>query len=188
MDPACHRTSQVLGHGPPGAPPNPFCGSPNSRQIFQNGQRVGTILVHECLTGLMVHIGHPTVFSLTETLQTSSGGRRLPTLQVLPEDLKVGASRFDSPAPDKGGPSLGIVGGHQKVDPEDQPDDLTNLAPIGLGHLLRHRHMETPALMPVHKMGGTKLPGAIKKALHSPQGERYEHPTGQRIEGEPASL
>lgn len=60
---------------------------------------------------LMIHIGHPTVFSLASAFQAPPSGRRLSALQVLPEDLEVGPPRFDGAAREKGGVPLGIVGG-----------------------------------------------------------------------------
>ncbi len=120
--------------------------------------------------------------------EASSRRRRLPALQVLPEDLEVGAPRLHRASREKGGVSLRIVGGDQKVDSEVEADHLTKVIQVGLGHLLRHRHMEEPPTMPVDEMRRAKLPGPVEEPFHPLLGEGYLHAAYERIEGESVGL
>lgn len=64
------------------------CCMSDSGQVFQNKQRVLGVVFDECLRYTMVHILHPTVFSLPERFQSSSRRRR-PALLKVSSDLVV---------------------------------------------------------------------------------------------------
>ena len=104
--------------------PHCFCGSANPGQILKHKQSMGSIAINECLTDSMVHIGHPTGFSLAHFLKSPAGGRGLPLLQFPSQLLVMGAAVLNRTPLVKNGVPLRIVGGEQKIHAKVDPHHL----------------------------------------------------------------
>lgn len=67
-------------------------GLPYALEVFEHDQGRGLAVGDECLGDLMVHVPHPTVFSVADMLKPASGAARAFLLKVGAQRLVVGAS------------------------------------------------------------------------------------------------
>lgn len=83
----------------------------DSRKVFENEHRIPVVMVDECLRRLMVHISHPTVFSVAYGLESSAGASGAAFLQLLTEPLVFAALAFHLPSMLEDGGFAVITGG-----------------------------------------------------------------------------
>ena len=103
--------------------PHTFRGSPDAGQVLEDEERAFRMSADECLRDTMVHIVHPTVFSLPDGADPSSRGGRLPFLELTAEFFVMGPFLFDRCAGIEGS-LFPVIGGSEETDPTVDTDDL----------------------------------------------------------------
>ena len=96
--------------------PDTFGGSPDAGKVFQHKERTLGVTADECLRDTMVHIVHPTVFSLPDGTDPSSCGRCPPHLEPAAQLFIVGPLLLHLCAGMESGLSS-VICGRKETDP-----------------------------------------------------------------------
>ena len=142
------------------------------------------VLFNECLRYTMVYILHPTVFSLTDSLKSSSCRRCLPYLKLSAKFTVMRTFLLDGPAGYKTGPMLTVVCGSDKVDASVDTDNITDIRLGNIRHIAGDRDMQEIPPMPFHQSGCAELICVGIKVFLHPAGAVGEfQPSCKGIDG-----
>ena len=164
--------------------PYAFCGAPDARKVFQHKERTLGVIADECLRDTMVHIVHPTVFSLPDGTDPVSCGRCLTDLELAAQLLVMGAFLLDLCAGMEGGLPA-VVCGHKEayaaVD-ADHPDVTGRFRNVR--DLNGHRYVQEELAMLKDKLCGAELRAVRERPVHGLGMEGALDTSLQRVDAE----
>ena len=128
--------------------PYPFGDGADAGKILKNEECALGIVTDECLADAVIHITHPTVFSLSDGFQSPSGGRGLHLLELTAKIFVAGALLFHGSAGEERGLSPAVAGRGKEADPAVDADDVRDVGWRQHLDFLRHRDVEKePAVL-----------------------------------------
>jgi hypothetical protein len=132
----------------------------------------------------MVHIVHPTVFSLPDGADPASRGGRLPFLELTAEFFVMGPFLFDRCAGIEGS-LLPVTGGSEETDPTVDTDDL--LARRGsrrVRDIDRHGNIQEELSMSEYQFRCSVYCSFIESPIHGVRTEWALDPSPERVNAE----
>ena len=161
-----------------------FRGSPDPGQVLEDEERTFRITADECLRYTMVHIVHPTVFSLPDGTDPASRGGRLPFLELTAEFFVMGPLLFDRRAGIEGS-LLSVIDGSNKADAPVYPNDLfVRRGCRRVRDVDRHGNMEEKLVVFEYQFRCTVYGTFSKGPVHSIRTEGAFDPPLERIDTE----
>ena len=115
----------------------------------------------------MIHIAHPTVFSLTDLFQPSSGGTGLPFLKLSSQGFELSTLLLDLCTGNECGLTVTAVGDRKEADPTVDTDDFRDTVQGDRFCLHSDRYMEKETVVLMDELRGTELPGTGKEVFHT---------------------
>ena len=164
--------------------PHAFRGSPDPGQILEDEERAFRMSADECLGDTMVHIVHPTVFSLPDGADPASRGGRLPFLKLTAEFFVMGPFLFDRCAGIEGS-LLTVAGNSEEADaPVDTDDLLARRGSRRVRDMDRHGDVQEELSMSEYQFRCSVYCPFSKSPIHGVCTEPALDPSPERIDAE----
>ena len=163
-------------------------GVPDAGEVFEHEYGAGRIVGYECLGDAMVHIIHPTVFSIAYPLQAPSRARRALLLQLLAQVLVVGALGFHLAAGHEPAPTLAVVGGDKEVDATVDADHVVHVLVVQFGHFQCDGDVQVVLAVFLHELGGSQLVRTVQVLFHASLAKAHLDAPLKRVHTERVAL